>query len=42
MAHHFLSGFRYRITRHLCPQTKLNSIGREGGVKKSQIGQNMV
>jgi len=28
---HLLSGFRYRVTRHLYPRTKPNSVGREGG-----------
>jgi len=27
---HLLSGFRYRVTHHLCPRTKPNSAGREG------------
>ncbi|AES70271.1 hypothetical protein MTR_3g050670 [Medicago truncatula] len=30
---HLLSGFRYLTTHHLCPRTKPNSTGREGGVK---------
>ena len=29
---HLLSGFCYRDTHHLCPRTKLNSVGREGYV----------
>jgi len=32
---HLLSGFRYRITHHLYPRTKPNSVGHEGGVLKS-------
>jgi len=27
---HLLSGFRYRVTHHLCPRTKPNSDGCEG------------
>jgi len=27
---HLLSGFRYRVTHHLCPRTKPSSDGREG------------
>jgi len=30
---HLLSCFRYQATHHLCPRTKPNSAGREGGVK---------
>jgi len=30
---HLQSGFRYQATHHLCPRTKPNSAGREGGVK---------
>ncbi|KEH18841.1 hypothetical protein MTR_8g028900 [Medicago truncatula] len=31
---HLLSGFRYRVTHHLCPRTKPNSAGREGNNEK--------